>query len=224
MSIPNVGAGVIAGEDSPTTWGAAFRVYRQQGSVLVIAAFLLVALSVRLYWGGWQWIDGLAMVAAIVGWPLLEWALHRYALHAKPLQLGSWRIDPDYVRKHREHHAKPWLAKLTFLPIYVPAILAPLLLILASLSSAPSVAYSVLIGLGVAALNYEWTHWIVHTRIKPKSAYYQRVFHNHRMHHFRHEGYWFSFMLPELDCYLGTGPDPEQIPPSGTARNLNATS
>lgn len=215
--------GKIAGTDSPTTWAQAFVVYQRQGSVRLIAAFLLAALLGRLFLAPWIWLDMLAIVSAVVVWPLLEWFLHRYLLHAKPWKLGPWLIDPDYARKHREHHAKPWLAKLTFLPIYVPLLLAPLLLVIAALSSVPTIAFSVLIGLGLAALNYEWTHWIVHTRIQPKSTYYKRVFHNHRMHHFRHEGYWFSFMLPALDRFLGTGPDHSLVQPSGTARNLEST-
>lgn len=209
--------------DAPTTYWGAFRVYQRMGSVRLIALFLLLSLLLRLAVGDWRATDLVWLLLALLSWPLLEWSLHRYLLHLKPWRIGRLTLDPDFARKHRAHHAQPWIARLTFLPAYVPALLAPLLLWAAWAGGSPQ-AYSLLIGLGLAALNYEWTHWIVHTRIQPRNAYYRRVFQNHRQHHFRHEGYWFSFMLPALDDWLGTGPDPAQTPPSGTARNLHGLS
>ena len=69
-------------------------------------------------------------------------------------------------------------------------------------------------------LLYEWTHYLTHTRYKPKGKYYRRIWQLHRWHHYKHEGYWFSFTVPYLDGWFGTGPDPKEVERSPTARTL----
>lgn len=204
---------------APTTYREAWRVYWTHPSPRIIALFILVVVIARVFSGSWQQIDWLWLLLALLQWPLLEWFLHRYLLHAKPWRVLGREIVFDFAHKHALHHEQPWRSEWVFLPWYVPAMLSPLLLV-AALMISPH-ALSFLIGLGLAALNYEWSHWLVHTRVRPKNRYYQRLFKNHRLHHFRHEQYWFSFMWPALDRYLGTGPHESQIPFSPTARAIN---
>ena len=61
-------------------------------------------------------------------------------------------------------------------------------------------------------VQYEWVHFIVHTRVQPRSRFAQEVFLNHRLHHFRNARYWYSFSLPWVDRYYGTGPDASSVP------------
>ena len=61
----------------------------------------------------------------------------------------------------------------------------------------------------------------MHTGIKPESAFYKRVRTNHRMHHYRNEDYWLSFVWPDVDKWLGTEPDPASVPRSTTVMNLH---
>ncbi len=211
----------LASRRAPDTFSGALAVYLRQPGVCVILVFVLGVAGWRLALGEWSVRDLAGFALAIAVWPVMEWLLHRHVLHARPWQLGRWRIDPDPAVKHRAHHAEPWRVRLVFLPVYVPVMLAPMLVLAVPLLPDRAVALSFLTGFGLAALNYEWTHWIVHTRIQPRSAYYQAVFRNHRLHHFRHEDYWFSFMLPALDRWLGTGPDAASVAPSGTARDLD---
>jgi sterol desaturase/sphingolipid hydroxylase (fatty acid hydroxylase superfamily) len=70
------------------------------------------------------------------------------------------------------------------------------------------------------ALFYEWTHFIVHSNVKPLTSYGKKVRRNHLLHHFRHEDYWFGFTFPHIDRWLGTDPDPATITRSPTARDL----
>ena len=63
-------------------------------------------------------------------------------------------------------------------------------------------------------------HYLVHTRYTPRSARYQRLWRNHRLHHFKNEHYWFGVTMLSADRLLRTAPDPESVERSETARTL----
>lgn len=72
----------------------------------------------------------------------------------------------------------------------------------------------------IAAMIYEWTHDLTHTRYRRRSAFYRRIWRNHRMHHFKSERYWHAFTVPWVDTIFGTDPDPASVPKSPTVRTL----
>jgi len=37
---------------------------------------------------------------------------------------------------------------------------------------------------------YEWSHFLIHTPYVPKTRWYRSIWRNHRLHHYKHEGYW----------------------------------
>lgn len=206
------------------TFPAAFATWQQFASPRLLFLLVVVTGLLRITQGSFGRGDGLALLAGILIWPLLEWGLHRYLLHRRPIRCFGYRIDPDFMRRHRAHHAEPFRPELIVFPAYVPLIIAPLLLAgVWFLAPDRALALSALFGFACAALNYEWTHFLVHTSIQPRSRYYQGLFRNHRLHHFRNENYWFSFTLTTLDRLLGTGPRPDDVPRSTTCRNLEVT-
>ena len=71
-----------------------------------------------------------------------------------------------------------------------------------------------------SSLLYEWTHFLTHTRYVPRGRLYRRIWKHHRLHHFKHEGYWFAFTVPWIDGWLGTGPPPDAVQRSPHARTL----
>lgn len=191
----------------------------------LLLAFIVLTVSLRGWLGSWHAIDVLAVASGLAVWPFLEWFLHRYTLHIKPFHVFGRRIDPEFARRHRAHHREPWRPELIVLPPYVHLSLAPVLLAGAWwLAPNTALALSGLIGFGIAALNYEWTHFMVHTRISPENRYYQGLFRSHRMHHFRNENYWYGFTLTSVDRLLGTGPDPECTPRSEHCHDLGVES
>ena len=70
------------------------------------------------------------------------------------------------------------------------------------------------------SLHYEWVHFLVHTRVQPRTAYYQRLWKNHRRHHFKNEHYWFGVTMLGGDRLLRTSPDLATVATSNTARTL----
>jgi sterol desaturase/sphingolipid hydroxylase (fatty acid hydroxylase superfamily) len=148
--------------------------------------------------------------------------MHKHLLHLEPRTVLGVRVDPLFARKHRAHHRDPRDVDLTLLPSSViagaiPGAGAAWLMLLGPRRAALTAmaAYSTM------ALVYEWTHFIVHTGVRPKTAYGKKVRRNHRLHHYRHEAHWLGFTLPAVDAWLGTDPDPATVPRSKTAMDLH---
>jgi hypothetical protein len=155
-------------------------------------------------------------------WPLQEWAIHVGILHWRPRRLGPWTLDFRVPKKHRAHHADPFDLELVFIPVHSFVYTLPLLLGLC-LVLAPTLplALTSLASYLALALHYEWIHFLVHTRVWPRTRVYQRLWRNHRLHHFKNEHYWYGVTRLGGDRLLGTGPAPTAVETSPTARRLH---
>lgn len=214
-------AATMAAADSPATLPAVVRRFVTTPTVLVLAALALSAAVVRIDLGAWSLLD-LALALAIAAfWPLQEWTLHNFVLHQPPLRLGQWRWEPPHVRRHRLHHLEPWRLDICVLPLYVHA-LAPLVIFAAVAMLPQTLAATAVAAYFGMALQYEWIHFLVHTRYRPRGRLYRSLWRNHRLHHFKNERYWFGFTVAIVDHWFGTAPDPASVPTSPTARNLSA--
>lgn len=165
--------------------------------------------------------DLLAAAAAIGIWPIQEWVLHKYLLHLEPRTIAGIHVDPMFARVHRTHHADPRDVDTTLLPTPVIVAAMPFAAGAWLLVFGPrKAAVTAMATYSTMALFYEWTHFIVHTNVKPLTAYGKKVRRNHRLHHFRHEDHWFGFTFPLIDRWFGTDPDPETVTRSRTAMDL----
>jgi len=209
----------------PATLREASAFFLRQASPLILLAALSTALAARLALGGFSLWDLVPPLLVALHWPLNEWMIHVFVLHAKPFRIGSRTIDPTVPRKHRAHHRDPWNLELLFIPLHSFAYTLPLLVGLAFLL-APSreLALSGLVAYLTLALHYEWVHFLCHTRYWPKSARYRSLVRNHRLHHFKNEHYWYGVSMLAADRPLGTAPAPEGIERSPTARTLGVES
>lgn len=212
----------FAASDSPTTVREAVAAFFTYPSPIILAGLVIGSLILRGFFSPLGYSDILVALTPVLIWPFLEWFLHRYLLHLQPVRFLSTTIDFDFAKKHRTHHHQPWRPTFIFLPVYLHIVMAPLLTAGAFwLLPRPGLAASWMAALAAMALVYEWTHYIVHSRIRPRSRFAQRLFHNHRMHHFRNEHYWYSFTMPDVDVLFGTGPDDKAVPRSPTCRTLD---
>lgn len=211
----------MAAADSPATLAAVLRHFVSTPTVIVLAALACGAAVVRLALGGWSLLDlGLVLLIAAI-WPFQEWSLHNFVLHQPPLRLGSWRWEPPHVRRHRLHHLEPWRLDICVLPLYVHALAPVVIFAAVSLLPQTLAATAVAAYFGMA-LQYEWIHFLVHTRYRPRGGLYRSLWRNHRLHHFKNEHYWFGFTVATLDHWFGTAPDPSTVPTSPTARDLSS--
>ncbi|EME21778.1 sterol desaturase family protein [Rhodococcus triatomae] len=200
--------------------------FRRHPSPWLIGGVFIGALVARVLAGDWQWTDALVPVIALAVFPLVEWVIHVVILHWRPRHVVGMTVDSLLARKHRAHHADPRDVSLIFIPWQTLLWLLPVLVAIAVLAF-PRIGLGLTFLLTVSALGmvYEWTHFLIHTDYKPRSATYRSVWRHHRHHHYRNEHYWFTVTTRgTADRLLGTEPDADEVPVSATARNLHAAS
>ena len=186
-----------------------------------IAAVLLVVTVARIAVGGWGWGD-LLVAAVILGLePFTEWVIHVFVLHAKPKRILGRDVDLFVSRKHRRHHADPRDVDLVFVPLQVvgPGLLGVVTLVVL-LAPDRTLGLTGLVTGVAMLLCYEWTHFLIHTRYRPRGRYYRSIHRAHRLHHFRNERYWFGVTINLGDHVLRTFPARDAVEVSPTARTL----
>jgi sterol desaturase/sphingolipid hydroxylase (fatty acid hydroxylase superfamily) len=205
----------------PRTPREALPAFLRNPSPRLLVSALALALCARLALGGWSAWDLAPPAALLVLWPLQEWLIHVIVLHWKPRRLLGRELDFVLSRKHREHHADPADLALVFIPFHSYAYTLPLLVLL-WLALTPNLALALtgICAYLALALHYEWVHFLVHTRWRPRWRPYRALWQNHRLHHFRNERYWYGVTRRGADRLLGTGPDPGEVPASATCRTL----
>ncbi len=206
---------------SPETLGEALPIFLAHGSPRILLACSLAAVLLRLAIGDFSLWDPVVGTALLLYWPLQEWLIHVFVLHWKPIELAGRRIDFDVPRKHRAHHRDPWNHEILFIPLASFVYTIPLVIGVWWLVT-PSAALACT---GVAAhflltLHYEVVHFLIHTRVRPRGRVYERLWRQHRLHHFKNERYWYGVTMRAADGWLGTDPEPDDVPASPTARSL----
>ena len=191
---------------------------------------LALALASRIYVGQWSWRDVLPLLLLIAAQPFVEWVIHKYLLHLPPMQILGRRIELYGSIQHRNHHRSPSdLDRVLLKPVEVVsfavqiAILVPLLMWVVVLLVGGALLPLSLTALTVAYLGlfrYEWSHFLIHTPYVPRTRWYRGIWRNHRLHHFKHEGYWMGVSSNLGDRVLGTNPDQRTVAKSPTARTL----
>jgi fatty acid hydroxylase family protein len=216
---------------SPTL-GECARAFARQPSPPYLLGGVLVVLVLRLLQGSWSWRDLVMTTGLVAVTPFVEWAIHVYLLHSRPVPLFGRELDVITAREHRAHHEAPSVLDGVLIPVYgvlvFQAMIAATNLILsfpiAFLLGGSQLAYAttgVLTSFSILAA-YEWTHFLIHTPYRPRRRYYRAIWRNHRLHHYKNEHYWFGVTSVVGDRVIGTDPDQRSIPRSPTARSLHA--
>lgn len=207
--------------ESPTTLGAAARRFLDYLSPRVLAVATAATVGVRLALGDWTLWDGAIVLGIVAFWPLQEWLIHVFILHYQPVTLFGRKLDFKVPRLHRAHHQDPWRLDLVFIPVhvfaFVPLVVGGIALLGAS---QPQLIATWAAAHFALSLHYEWVHFMIHTRYRPRFGYYQRLARNHLLHHFRNEHYWYGVTMLQADGWLHTAPDADGVPKSATCMTL----
>src|SRR6185436_1678758 len=109
-------------------------------------------------------------------WPVQEWLIHVFMLHFEPIQVLGRTIDFQIPIEHRAHHRDPWNLEILFIPVQGFMVSVPLLLLIfLGLMPTASLAVTGLAFYLLMSLRYEWVHFLVHTRYRPRSEYFRRL-------------------------------------------------
>lgn len=207
--------------DTPDTLRRALPVFYRHWSGRLLTAYAAAALAARAALGA-PGLGDLAVAAGVLAlWPLQEWLIHVFILHFRPFTLFGRSVDFEVPRLHRLHHLDPWRTELVFIPGRV-FVMTPVLIgiLLAATRPPADLACTGLAAYFLLGLHYEWIHFLIHSRYRPRSAHYRRVWRNHRLHHFKNEQYWYGVTMLGGDRALRTAPEPRAIPTSPTCRTL----
>ena len=215
-----------------TSLGQARREFLRKESPWAIGAGILALAVLRIVVGDVTWRDAVAVAAMVAIYPFGEWAIHVYLLHAKPLRIRGRKIDTMAASAHRAHHREPtdldmvllyWWQAAALMLLAVPFTIA-IGAGIVTLAAGP-VPLGALISAGLAGycmiFLYEWTHFLIHTAYRPRSAAYKTIWKNHRLHHFKNEHFWHGVTNNLSDRVLGTNPDQREVEKSKTARTLD---
>lgn len=201
--------------------GAAASLFSRCPTARILAPVTIAIVAIRLGLGRWHWSD-LIISAVIIGLePFTEWLIHVGLLHWKPRRVGRTTIDPLVSRRHRQHHRDPTVVGLVLVP--TPALIglivgSPIYYGLIFRSVRP--AATAVLASTLMLFAYEWTHFLIHSSYRPRSALYRGIWRAHRLHHFRNERYWFGVTTHLGDRVLRTYPAKDAVPLSSTARTL----
>jgi hypothetical protein len=197
-------------------------------------AAIVVVLAARIVVGEWSWRDLAVPIVLISAQPFVEWVIHKYLLHLPAFELFGRRIELYGSIQHRNHHRDPanlnrvLLRKIEVLSFIVQIAIVTWLLTLGVTSivggrvlplTLTGVAFSY-----IGLFRYEWSHFLIHTPYVPKTGWYRTIWRNHRLHHFKNEGYWMGVSSNLGDRVLGTNPDQRSVAKSQTARTLGVES
>jgi len=216
-----------------TSLRQAWREFLRRESPWAIGAGILALVVIRVLIGDVTWRDAVAVAAMLAIYPFGEWAIHVYLLHAKPFRFRDRKVETMAARAHRAHHEDPndldmvllywWQA--AFLMLLAVPFTVGLGALIVTLAAGP-VPIGALLSAALAGFCmiflYEWTHFLIHTAYRPRSAAYRTIWKNHRLHHFKNEHFWHWITNSLSDRVLGTNPDQREVPKSKTARTLEA--
>jgi hypothetical protein len=217
------GSGAMAAADSPDTIGRALPIFLAHASPRFLLLAVSVATAVRLQIGAWSAWDLLPVLGLLAFWPIQEWLIHVNILHYRPRRVLGRHLDFRVPRSHREHHLDPWNYRILFIPFHSFVYSVPLLVgIWYLVTPTAPLAWTGITAHFLLALHYEWIHFLVHTRVRPRTRFYKHLWDNHRLHHFKNERYWYGVTRTEGDWIFGTAPEAREVPTSQTCRDLLA--
>jgi hypothetical protein len=193
-----------------------------------------LALVLRLVQGAWGWRDLVMALGLLAVTPFVEWAIHVYLLHSRPVTVAGRTFELLTAREHRDHHERPAVLAGVLIPLYGVAVFLALIALtnwalsfpIHAVLGGPRLAYATTaeaVSFAILAA-YEWTHFLIHTPYKPKGRYYRAIRRNHRLHHYKNEHYWFGVTSVVGDRVIGTMPDQRAVERSPTARSLRLES
>ncbi|MFD1738955.1 sterol desaturase family protein [Bacillus salitolerans] len=181
--------------------------------VLVLLSFMVIFTHLA---SGILWIY---ILLGILLYIVSEYTTHRFFFHMKA---PKNKLFLKFMKRiHYDHHDDPDDVKLLFLPIwYSLPQLGILVGIVTLLTDHISYGLAVFIGSATTLLYYEWSHFVAHHPIQPKTVFGKWMKKLHLLHHYKNENYWYGVTNPSMDYLFGTMKDGKEVSKSDTARKL----
>ncbi len=183
--------------------------------LIILGIWLTATLAVE------PWAPILAAIVIVLVYPLAEYLLHRFVLHAKILYRHK-ATAKLWKRIHYDHHQNPHDLSVLFGALYttLPAIFliaGPIGWLVGGL---PGTTAAITTALVLFSL-YELCHCIQHLPFTPRWQWLRDLKRHHLAHHFHNEQGNYGITNVIWDHLLGTFyRRPQEVPKSPTAHNL----
>ncbi len=199
---------------------AYFTYYAIQAYFLLAAVFIVLAVR----WSEHPLRTLLAAAVMLLLYPLVEYGLHRYVLHARFLYKNPYTARL-WKRIHYDHHQNPNDLSVLFGALYTTLpMLALVTMPIGYLIDGPAgLAAAFATGCLLFAF-YEFCHCVQHLAVVPRNKWLRDIKRRHLAHHFHNEQGNFGITNNLWDHLVGTFYDPPNTrPKSPTAFNLGYT-
>ncbi|HTA35473.1 MAG TPA: hypothetical protein VK761_02060, partial [Solirubrobacteraceae bacterium] len=118
-----------------TRLSACWREFAGHFSPRVVVAASALVLVARVYVGQWSWRDLVLPVLLLCAQPFVEWVIHKYLLHLKPISIRGRRIELYGSIQHRRHHGSPSdLDRVLLKPVEVLGFVVQIAVVIAVLA------------------------------------------------------------------------------------------
>lgn len=193
------------GRRKPPFLRAAWRHWQSRRLLLAWAAPTVVAPLLTMIVGDLSPTRfALCLFAGFFAWTLIEYVLHRWAMHWRPAEmLSAWRFR-EAVLPHDEHHETPdsatiWIINRPGGPMIIVAVIAGALSLVHTWEEAIILAF----GGGLGYVAYELVHFATHKcRMEGRIGKY--LMRHHLFHHYRDETVNFGVTTPLWDYVFMT--------------------
>lgn len=153
----------------------------QKGPWVLLASIIFLALAYQ-YLYQWQWLEVAFVFMFFILRGFVEWLIHAYIMHARPLPIFKIRLKNPIYTMHIHHHKFPDdLDGLFFKGRSVFLLLLVCFLFFYMLSIRISIMVTLCLAIGL--LMYEVFHMLSHSKIQLKNRYLMALLMNHRNHH-----------------------------------------
>lgn len=171
-----------------------------QRPLFIAAVFVMDFLYAATDYHNWMWIG---ILAGVVFFFLIEYFIHRYILHGL-----MRRMLPKAYEGHVQHHLTPTQIKYLLTPnVYNLSGYVAIWIVTWLVTGHAAATAAFVCGVCLAQLNYEWTHFVSHRPIVPRSRVGRWMKKFHLLHHYMNENYWFGVTHPTMDVLFHTSPD-----------------
>jgi sterol desaturase/sphingolipid hydroxylase (fatty acid hydroxylase superfamily) len=181
------------------------RAYATHPAIHLYLVLALVSGGLAVHWATEASRPLLAGVVTVLAYPLAEYLIHRFVLHARFLYRFAWTAAL-WKRVHFDHHQDPHRLDVLFgSPLNtMPTILtitAPLGWLVGDGKAGAAAAACT--GFLVFCV-YEFCHCVQHLNFQPRSRLLRRMKERHLAHHFHDEGGSFGITSFFVDRLFGT--------------------
>lgn len=173
-----------SGNGSPKSYSEVALFMASHSGPWVLLIGTLVSASWKFIYGTWGLLDVLIIASIVALRGVIEWLLHTYFHHARPVPFLGLRIKTPIHKMHLQHHRNPSdLDSFLFKGRSLAGAIVIALIFFRFFPLTLSIELSFLIGVLLAILIQEVAHVICHSSIHPKWPFLREIISLHRRHH-----------------------------------------